>query len=400
MAIQYQVPASWLQYKIVEIIPELTEAKAAVLSLTAMPFQRSWAEKLQALELRREVAGTSKIEGADFTDREFEDAVLGTTPEELLTRSQKQARAAHNTYSWIATLPTDRSVDDELIKEIHRRVVSGCDDDHCAPGQLRSSGQNVVFGRPRHRGVEGGIDCERAFKNLMQALKTEFRAHDSLIQALAIHYHLGAMHLFQDGNGRTARAVEALMLRRAQLKDTLFVAMSNYYYDEKDAYLDCLSKVRESNFDLTPFLKFGLKGLAAQCHRLLGEIKRHVAKSLYRDVMAQMYGRLLSSRKRALATRQLAILQKLLDKDQEQTLADLRDMLHPHYAKLGEPYRAFIRDLNHLLGLRAITAAKQGDSYSISIRLDWATEITETQFYQEMSKLPEAKTRLLINPSA
>jgi hypothetical protein len=29
------------------------------------------------------------------------------------------------------------------------------------------------------------------------------------------------------------RALEALLLNRAELKDTLFVAMSNYYYDEK-----------------------------------------------------------------------------------------------------------------------------------------------------------------------
>ena len=52
------------------------------------------------------------------------------------------------------------------------------------------------------------------------------------------------------------------MLQRGQLKDTLFIAMSNYYYDEKDEYLSTLSTVREQNYNLTPFLKFGLKGVA------------------------------------------------------------------------------------------------------------------------------------------
>lgn len=51
------------------------------------------------------------------------------------------------------------------------------------------------------------------------------------------------MHPFLDGNGRTARAVEALMLQRAGLRDALFIAMSNYYYDEKTVYLAALAEV-------------------------------------------------------------------------------------------------------------------------------------------------------------
>lgn len=59
------------------------------------------------------------------------------------------------------------------------------------------------------------------------ALNDEFRRHDPFIQALALHYHMGGMHPFQDGNGRTARAVEALLLQRPRLKDDPFISMSN-----------------------------------------------------------------------------------------------------------------------------------------------------------------------------
>ena len=38
------------------------------------------------------------------------------------------------------------------------------------------------------------------------------------------------------GDGRTARALEALMLQRTGLRDTLFIAMSNYYYEQKTGY--------------------------------------------------------------------------------------------------------------------------------------------------------------------
>ncbi len=401
MAIQYHIPDHWIRYDPIEIVGELTEAKASILSLTNMPFQRSWAENLQELELKREVAGTSRIEGADFTESEFEEAVANDTPDEHFSRSQRQARAAINTYRWIERLPHDRPIDEDLVKELHRRIVTGCDDDHCPPGQLRGGGHNVSFGRPRHRGIGGGSECSRAIRLLLRALNQEFRGHDPLVQALALHYHIGAMHPFHDGNGRTARALDAFVLRRAHLKDTLFVAMSNYYYDEKDMYLSCLSEVRKKNYNLTPFIKFGLRGVFIQCRRLLIEIRNHVQKSLFRDVMGQMYGRLRSTRKRALAQRQYEILNKLLDMDNEIEFHDLFELLEKHYGSLKTPHRAFVRDLNHLSGLRAIvvrrTRGKRSEplEFFVSVRLEWATEITETEFYRQINRLPEAKTRLI-----
>ena len=53
------------------ILPPLMEAKAAILALTRMPYQRSWADELQYIQLKREVAGTSRIEGAEFTEKEL-----------------------------------------------------------------------------------------------------------------------------------------------------------------------------------------------------------------------------------------------------------------------------------------------------------------------------------------
>jgi Fic family protein len=404
MIIQYSMPDHWIKYDPTDIVNELTEAKAAVLSLTSIPFQRSWAEALQEIELKREVAGTSKIEGADFTEKEFEEAVAGDTVGGKLTRSQRQARAAITAYRRIAQFPADYAISEELVHEIHRLIVTGCDDDHCAPGQLRGGDQNVTFGRPRHRGASGGTECVTTFKRLCGAINQEFQAHDGLIQALAAHYHLGAIHPYQDGNGRTARALEALLLKRADLKDTLFIAMSNYYYDEKDAYLATLSTVAGNGHNLTPFLKFGLKGIAAQAHRLLREIRRHVSRTLYREVMFQMYGRLKSTRKRALAARQLAILETLLSKDEYINVEDLMSTVDKSYSGLSSSSKAFVRDFNQLLKLGALEVKQEKvlpgrgfySQYSAIARLNWPMEITETKFYEQINKMPQAKTRLLL----
>ena len=168
--IDYELPKSWIIYNLNGAYQEMIEAKSAILSLQATPYKREWVEDMQYMELKREVAGTSRIEGADFTDHELDEA-LKETPKQLLTRSQKQAHAAIQTYRWIATIPDDQPISTELILEIHRKMVTGADDDHCPPGKIRGQDENVNFGQPRHRGTNGGTDCEVAFSSFVNALQ-------------------------------------------------------------------------------------------------------------------------------------------------------------------------------------------------------------------------------------
>jgi Fic family protein len=393
--ISYRKPTNWIFYDATAISGALVEAKSTVLSLVTIPYQRAWVETLQQMELKREVAGTSKIEGADFTDREL-DAALKETPQQLLTRSQKQAHAAVQTYRWIATLPDDLPIDSRLICEIHRRIVTSADDDHCAPGQIRPQDVNVNFGTPRHRGADGGTECANSFAAFTDAIQHEYRGHDPIVQALAAHYHFAAMHPFLDGNGRTARAVEALMLRRAQLRDTCFIAMSNYYYDEKTEYLTALAKVRELNHDLTPFLIFGLKGIAIQARRLLEEIRQHVSRELFRNLMFDLFHRLRTPRKRVIGNRQVEILKLLLDSD-GMKLDTLVSKTSATYGKLKNSRTAIIRDLNELIRLGTIRhEGKTSNEHRLFIRLEWPAEITETQFFEQLKKLPKGKTHTFL----
>lgn len=388
--IKYVFPADWIAYDPVQIAGPLAEAKAAVMALQMMPYQRHWLDALGPIQYKREIAGTSRIEGADFTDEEL-DIALRESPEELRTRSQRQARSAALTYKWISDLSRDRRVDGKLIREIHRRMISGADDDHAPPGVLRSADQNVNFGSPRHRGVEGGEQCERAFEQFTEAVKLEYPAHDPLVQALAMHYHLAAMHPFLDGNGRTARALEALVLQRSGVHDVIFIPMSNFYYDEKINYLEKLAAARANNHDLTPFLVFALRGIAVQTQRVLMEVRHEVAKALFKDQMYALFKRLRSPRKRMIAQRQIEILKLLLEDDIE--WVELQGRVAHHYNNLKNPLRALIRDINNLSNLGALNVSKVGEQdFELRINLDWPAEITESEFYKRIEELPKAKS--------
>ena len=393
--IKYRVPKNWIEYDLNQLTTELIEARASVLSLINAKYQRSWIEDLQKLELKREIAGTSKIEGADFTNKEFENA-LKYDSKQLLTRSQRQAHAAMETYNWIETLDSNVQINEDLIYEIHSKMIEKADDDHCAPGNIRTQDHNVIFGRPQHRGAEGGKECELAFNNFIQAINHEYKKHNPLIQSLAAHYHFAAMHPFNDGNGRTGRALESLILQKAGLKLTFFISMSNYYSEEKEEYLDSLSAVRKQEYNLSPFLKFGLRGIASQCQRLLQEINYQVSKSLFRDMMVHLFDKLETPHKRVIADRQRKILNILLESDSDEIL--LRDLIKKiivFYTGLKHPKNALERDIVGLIKIGALTLQKsENNGHLIRLRLEWPTKITETDFFAKLKSLPTAKKRL------
>ena len=186
------------------------------------------------------------------------------------------------------------------------------------------------------------------------------------------------------------------MLQRAGLRDALFIAMSNYYYDEKAAYLAALTEVRQKNHDLTPFLVFGLTGIALQCKRLSDEIRRHVSKALFRNVMYDLFTRLESKKKRVIAERQIEILKLLLQEDSIMLEQLVKTNIH-RYSSLKNPEKALGRDLSQLMNLNAVSL-RRGDKKTlwVDLRLEWPTEITETEFFERVKSFPKAKTSALL----
>ena len=381
---RYTVPQQWTRCDKTAILDRLIAAKTEAGVLRQMPYLPQWIEEVHEEQLRLEAAGTSRIEGAEFSEREQAEALVPDAPMHL-THSQRQLRAADATYRWLQSQPADRPVNAEFILEIHRRIVTGCDDDRCEPGALRPAAWNVIFGTPRCRGVEGGDDCRAAFDALCRALAGEFRQHDGIVQALAAHYHIGAMHPFGDGNGRTARAVEAFMMRRAGVNDLVMVSLSNYYYDHKDAYLAALYESRQRGHDLTPFLLFALPAVAARCRAVAEKIVVNHKRTLFREFARSSFGQLRSPRRRVIAERQLHLLEVLLT-DGALKPIDLWHRTEGHYKSLKFPERALVRDVIGLIDLKALAI----EDKQIHVNLAWPQQFSESELLERYENMPAA----------
>lgn len=396
MAIRYKPPANFLKFDLtVDLFHALVDAKAGMESLRALPYQKSWMEPLKEMELKNEVAGTSMIEGATFIGDEFNTAFQKEDSEELQTRSQRQIISAKKAYQWIETAPLDLPVE-KAIKEIHRLMITGSDDDHCSPGKLRSKDQNVTFGIPEHRGASGGEELESAFSNLVKAASSYYVDHEPLLQALAVHYHLAAIHPFVDGNGRCARGVEAYLLRRAGYTTHGFIGLSNYYYEEKNQYLRVLAETREKEGNLTAFFVFGLKGITLQTARIRNIISKQNKIVLFKNMMFRVYRKYDTKRRRALSERQINILEYLLD--QPEFSVSIENFIKETdylYKDLKRGGHAFKRDLNNLLNLKSIkftdlskVTLETINDLDIWVNLDWPQVMTDTEFGQKILEKP------------
>ena len=107
--------------------------------------------------------------------------------------------------------------------------------------------------------------------------------------------------------------------------------------------------------------------------------------------MFDLFNTLKTPRKRVLADRQIGILEILLAEEKIEW-TELIKRTRPLY-NVKNPLKALVRDVNALSSLRAAWVRKIADNrFLIGVRLEWPMEITETEFFEQVKKLPKAKT--------
>jgi hypothetical protein len=74
-------------------------------------------------------------------------------------------------------------------------------------------------------------------------------------------------------------------------------------------------------------------------------------------------------------------------------LTELIEKLGDKYASLKSARKAIVRDLNHLIQLRAVDFRRvQEEVFQFRVRLEWPSEITESAFFEKVKQLPRSKT--------
>lgn len=121
--------------------------------------------------------------------------------------------------------------------------------------------------------------------------KSEKKYIHPVLVAGITHHEIAAIHPFNDGNGRTARAVATLVLYKQGYDFRKLFALEDYYNRDRPAYYSAINsgdKYDERREDLTRWLEYFVTGVAEE----IGSVKQRIvslsAKGIGKSVQTQV----------------------------------------------------------------------------------------------------------------
>ncbi len=349
---------------------ELVNIEAYRLSLNQLILPQEWRVELQSLFIVRSVHGTTAIEGNPLPEDEVARQLTAKRPRPARDQVHRQTQNAHRAFKWIESeFGNPRPLWTEAIHRIHELLTEGSDEGDNVPGQLRQSGHNVTVGSPQfggvHRPPPGGPLLARLLEQYVAFIHSpSFKAENIVVQALIAHLYFVTLHPFGNGNGRTTRCIEAAILFGGGYNTHGFYSLSNFFYRNRDEYFRMLQETRtEHRYDLTAFLRFGLRGFREELERINAYVRNRTHRLHYREMIRRCVQKRVGPRRRLLNAREESVLHGILDitkpanpfsdeSAREATWDDLWRICKPLYA--GKTPRTLARELVRLEGLGLI----------------------------------------------
>lgn len=342
------------------------EAQTLYNTVCDLPILPAMAAQLETELIRKSIFGTAAIEGNTLNEEEVQAVMDSPSREKLRSRSEKEVvrlQALYRALEKESRPDKSYTVRERTIKSIHKILTEGLDYHHNSPGKYRN--EIVKVGDRNHGGEYTPPKILEDVKLLMRKFCAWINSDgmldgDPMLRAGLAHYHLAKIHPFQDGNGRTARFLEALILARAGYK-YLPPMMSNHYYKNIDDYFITFSECRRKK-SVTPFLSFYLDGVISNIREIREQIVFSIRQLSLKDFLT------FQRREKQLTQRQHDLLQILLETFEPFTLGDLfsSPTLKPLYQNVSEATAR--RDIKKLLQNAHILEKEKG-KFSLNFRL-------------------------------
>lgn len=258
----------------VEIAGVVSEAEGAIRALnhTARPALAPLARLL----LRTESIASSKVEGMQMAVRDLARA------EARMETGGKQRRTAVEILANIAAMETAitetaavQRFGEEEILAIHQRLMQHDPRPQIA-GRFRTD-QNWIGGNDYNPCGADFVpppveEMPRLLRDLCDAVNSELLS--PLVQAALVHAQFETIHPFDDGNGRTGRALVHVILRRRQLAPDYVPPISVVLAAARDRYINGLTSFRGDG--VITWIEHFAAAAARSAHvakRYLGEVE-------------------------------------------------------------------------------------------------------------------------------
>jgi Fic family protein len=251
--------------------------------IAGVPLNPSLRRRLHRLYLAKGVHATTAIEGNTLSEAQVQQAIDGSLrsmpSQEYLAQEVRNVIRMCNRIGRAIFSGRDVPITPRLIKHFNRALMHklpkkpDCD---CRAGEV--SGHPVVVGNV-YKGAPRE-DCEFLLQRLcdwLERLEIETPHLDAtvlaILKAVVAHLYIAWIHPFCDGNGRTARLLELLILLKANVPSAAGHLLSNHYNETRSIYYDELAKTSRSGGNIAPFVFYAVQGLRDQLKEQISWIR-------------------------------------------------------------------------------------------------------------------------------
>jgi Fic family protein len=313
------------------------------------------------------ISGTAAIEGNPISQEDVKRIAEGESVDGYSQKDKQEILNLIEAYDLLSGIkPSSASfqLTEDLIRTLHTLVTHDIPHEHNKPGKYRDG--LVRVGSKAHGGVYTPPRIIEDIRNLMGVFIEwincdEVVALNPFVRAALAHYYFCIIHPFWDGNGRTARLLETVILETSNVRYTPR-ELSNYYYRNVDEYYIAFSQSIRLKRDTTPFLVFSLTGAVSS----LTGIKNSIIGFIRVFTLKNFYSHLRKEKK--LTSRQYGLLSILLDSPTVFNLKDLntKPLFSALYLRVST--QTARRDLKKLTEASYLTANAEGE-YSLNMHV-------------------------------
>lgn len=197
----------------------------------------------------QEAKASSEIENIFTTEEELYKAI-STTTTKVDPSTKEVLRYRESLWSGFEAIQNHNKIDLDIVINVYQKIKEtslGIRPPNSLTvikkrGKTETSGQ-IVYTPPRGKGV-----IEEKLNNWFEFVNDDMKYdYDPLLKMAIAHYQMEAIHPFSDGNGRTGRILNLLMLIGKGLLSHPVLYLSKYIIDNKDDYYTNLQGVTGRN---------------------------------------------------------------------------------------------------------------------------------------------------------
>ncbi len=254
-------------------------------------------ERMRAAYITRGVMSTAAIEGNTLTEDQVERRLAGQLKlppsQEYLGREIDNLQRAYDRIAAGLDDNERRDLTEAEIIEFNQIILEGLElSPEVKPGQYASKPHGVgTYRAPSPEAIRElmprffeWINGDEWFTDLGSPLATQ------ILRAILAHLYLAWIHPFGDGNGRTARMVEADILARSGVPAISYHLLSTHYNQTRTEYYRVLAQTSATpGGDPLAFVAYALQGLVDGLRQQIAEIKQQHREVMWRDFVHDQF---------------------------------------------------------------------------------------------------------------